>query len=548
MATPKTPATSLPAAREAALATPVTVPAPQERQDAAAPAPLQVALMRSAAPPTDDQALWTAIRNRTEAISFGRYAAFIHRVLCSDTANDAAVCGGGSVDGASAVTAALSQRRAELAARPGIHGADAFQLLKLATYAFLVIESGVAVQPPRDARTGAIVTTPPAPGTDPEPNSVFAAIPGEASRSGRSLTYQEAQEALTTYLQTQVGTVGGVALPYLKRVAEALVESGVQEEGLPWCDHLLRHRLGCPSMIELIWNYWTEEGRLAQAMNAIILRFQNRRAGANDALGPLALAPLRPVSNLLWGRVQDIPNQLSVSRRAHEYAYAYGFALRGRAVDDLAPVESRSQFTEAFHGLLVRAAEFYRADANTTIVPDGFNLLQSLKELHVVLAMAANNQFDELKRQARVEAWCDQWLLSRPEMGEFLRARVMVPYPAKWMGAMETLSRMQGWGEGTVSHYHYLATAGETLLLSVRYGDWTAALDQASAVNWVRFFRPEIQNYIHSYQAVTGVDLGAAVADTRKADLRFVAPPALLAARRAAQVGRPALARPADYA
>lgn len=548
MANPKTPATTTHPAGDAALATPVQVPPPYEREDLAAQQPLHVALMRSAASSTEDQALWTAIRNRTEAISFGRYSAFIHRVLCSDTATDAAVCGGAGADNASMVTAAISARRADIAARPSIHGVDAFQLLKLATYAFLVIEAGVAVQPPRDARTGAIVTTPPAPGNDPQPNSIHAAIPGEASRLGREVTYAQAQDALTTYLQTQVGTVGGVALPYLKRVAEAMVESGVQEEGMPWCDHLLRHRLGCPSMIELIWNYWTEEGRLAQAMNAIILRFQNRRSGASDALSPLALAPLRPMSNLLWGRVQDIPNQLSVSRRAHEYAYAYGFALRGRAVDDLAPVETRSQFTEAFHGLLVRAAEFYRADANTTIVPDGFNLLQALKELHVVLAMAANNQFDELKRQARVESWCDQWLLSRPEMGEFLRARVMVPYPAKWMGAMDTLSRLQGWGEGTVSHYHYLATAGETLLLSVRYGDWTAALDQASAVNWVRFFRPEIQNYIHSYQAVTGVDLGAPVVDTRKADLRFVAPPTLLAARRAAQASRPMLARPADYA
>lgn len=540
MTTPKTPATSTPATGNAALASPIAVPA-QSQQDEPAMPPLQVMLMRSAASPTDDQALWTAIRNRSEALSFDRYLSFIYRVLCTDSAADSAVCG--NADSASAMVSAIASRRAELAAQPGIYGPDAFQLLKMATSAYLRFASGIAVRPPQDPRTGTIVTTPPPPGSAPEPNSVYATIPGEASRLGRSITYNEAQEALTTYLQSQVGGIGGVALPYLKRVAHALLESGSPVEGgMPWCDELLHQRMTCPMAIELIYSYWCDEAALSQAMNAIMLRFQNRRTGPSDPLGPLTLSPLRPMSNLLWGCVQDVPNQLSVARLGHEYEYEYGFSLRGRAADDLAPVESRTQFIEFFHRLLQQAVEFYKADANTTVVADGFNVLQTLKQLHVVLAMSANNQVAELKLQARVEALCKMYLLSRPEMGEFLRGRPMVPYPARYIAPLEDMWRLFGWGpEGQVSHFHNLSAFGETLLLTIRWADWSVMNDHASAVNWLRFFRPEIQSYIHSYQAVTGVDLGAGD-DSRKGQLRFVPPSTLLAARRCAHQ-RPALAR-----
>ena len=41
-----------------------------------------VALKRSLGQPTEDQPLWTAIRNRTKAIDFSSYKDFIDRVLC----------------------------------------------------------------------------------------------------------------------------------------------------------------------------------------------------------------------------------------------------------------------------------------------------------------------------------------------------------------------------------------------------------------------------------------------------------------------------------
>ena len=48
---------------------------------------------------------------------------------------------------------------------------------------------------------------------------------------------------------------------------------------------------------------------------------------------------------------------------------------------------------------------------------------------------------------------------------------------------------------------------GEQILLSIRYGAWSDVNEPVQAANWARFWRPEIQGYIHAYRAVTGVDL-----------------------------------------
>jgi len=501
------------------------------RQAAAGPA--QVTLTRSASPPTQDQSLWTAIRNRTDALGFNRYNAFIHRLLCEGTDTGTATCGApsttpdqGTINGniGSIGTPSIDDRIEDLINRPSIYGVDAYQLLKLATQAFLLFEGGVAIEPPRIGGNA---------------NNLELE---EESRLGRPITLKQARDQLEQYLATQIGTIGGRGLPYLKRVVDALIPAGNRKEDSPFCENTLRNRLRCPALIELIFNYWLEQGALVQTMNAVLLRFQNRRRAERDPLVNLALDPLRPLANLLWGRLQDEPQHLSVSRRAHEYRYAYGLSLFGRAVADIAPVESREQFIESFHTLLHKAAEFYAADAITTVVADGFPLLQALKDLHLVLAESANNQFDELKRQARIEALADQFLLARPEMREFLRGRAMVPYAEAWMGQVDTMKRMQGWMPNlSVSHFHILATTGEQLLLSVRFGDWTAVIDQAAAVNWARYWKPEVQNYLHSYAAVTGVDLAADVNDVRRAEDRNAQPSVHLRNRMLAQQGRAAL-------
>ena len=56
-------------------------------------------------------------------------------------------------------------------------------------------------------------------------------------------------------------------------------------------------------------------------------------------------------------------------------------------------------------------------------------------------------------------------------------------------------------------HFRDLAVFGEQLLLGIRFGAWTTVNDPEQAANWARYWRPEVQGYIHAYRAVTGVDL-----------------------------------------
>lgn len=512
------------------------------------PGTVQVGLRRSVTAPTADQPLWSAIRNRTDAIGFNRYAEFIDRLLCCPQPGKEdkgeAVCGApsdcadkdelnklgrgtGNLRASDIGSPPIQDRMFDLSIRPNIYGVDAYQLLKLATEAFLLFESGVAIKVPRNALTGEHTVLGP---NDP--------VPGEESRLERSVTFAEIENSLEQYL-TSVGTVSGKALPYLKRIVNALIGADSRGEKLPYCEAVLRNRFSCPSLIELIWSYWHEEGMLAQTMNAIALRFQNKRGTAErDPLANLEIDPLRPLNNLLWGFIQDEYNRLTVPRRAYEYDHHYGLTLYGKAVPTLRSADSRSKFLEAFHNLLHRAAVFYQEDADTTVISDGFPLLNALKEVHLLLAEGAHNQFGDLPWTARVEMLIMQWLLARPEMREFLRGRAMVPYREPWMGQVDTMKRLQGWTDTTITHFRDLGVFGEQILLSIRYGDWIDVNDQEQARNWARYWKPEIQSYIHAYLAATGVDLAADVTDTRRAADRYLQPSVHLRNRLLTQKGQ----------
>lgn len=264
---------------------------------------------------------------------------------------------------------------------------------------------------------------------------------------------------------------------------------------------------------------------LAQSMNALSHRFQNlRAAGPSDPLAQLEIDPLRPLNNLIWGYVQDEQHRLSVLRRAHEYDHHYGMPLVGRAVSDARTIDVRSKFLESFHNLLYQAIQFYRQDDDTTVVADGFPVLNALKETHYLLAQGAHNQFGDLPSTSRQEMLIEQWLLSRPEMREFLGGRVMVPYPEAWMDKVDAVKTLKGWTDTSVVHFHDLAVFGEQILLAVRYGGWSVVNDPEFAANWARYWRPEVQGYIHGYRAVTGVDLTADITDQQQLTARFMAP------------------------
>src|SRR5215213_9397651 len=368
--------------------------------------PFNVALSRSAVRLDDDAALWSAIRNRTEAIRGDRYEEFIIRVLCNPDSADEAVCLPEGKDGygkpPQTITGAIKAKRAELIGAASGYGVDAYNLLKYATQAFLLLETGVGIRDPRDPILGTL--------GDP--------FPADPRTGDSSFTLEQ---RLNDYLAANLGNSAG--LPYLRRIVAALA-IGIETDS-PFCQGTITHRFSCPSMLELIWSYWHEEGMLVQTMNAICMRFQNRRGpNERDPLANLEIDPLRPLNNLLWGYIQDEYNRLTVPRRAYEYDHHYGLKIIGKAVPELRSADSRSKFIEAFHNLLYRTAAFYREDADTTVIADGFALLSSLREVHLLLAEGAHNQFGDLPWTARAEMLMMQFILGRPEMREFLRGRV----------------------------------------------------------------------------------------------------------------------------
>lgn len=465
----------------------------------------RVSLQKAEVVVTSDAALWGAIRNRTDAIRGDRYEEFISSVLCDDADTGSAVCVEG--EGYGTIDSSVKAKRAELLASSSGYGVDAYNLLKYATQAFLLLEAGVVV---RNARF---------PVDEEDRNDIVEREAPRVNEIG-DITFPELESRLGTFL-------GTAPLPYIKRIVAAL--GVVPEVGSPFCENLLTSRFTCPSMLELIWSYWHEEGMLVQTMNAICMRFQNRRGPApRDPLANLEIDALRPLNNVLWGYIQDEYNRLTVPRRAYEYDHHYGLKLVGKAVPELRSADSRSKFIEAFHNLLYRTASFYREDSDTTVIADGFPLLSALREVHLLLAEGAHNQFGDLPWTSRSEMLMMQWILGRPEMREFLRGRAMVPYAERWMGQVDTMKKLQGWTDTTVTHFRDLAVYGEQILLAIRYGDWMNINDQDNAKTWARYWKPEIQGYIHAYLAATGVDLSEDIVDTRGAPARYAQPALLL--------------------
>jgi hypothetical protein len=445
-----------------------------------------VTLQRSASIPTPDLGLWAAIRAHEKAISFGGigkgpgglrgYQGFIEQVLCGDPGRltvpvDACERHPG-ID--------LLKEKSALAKQLPMHGMAAYELLKTATEIFLLWNCGVAI------RT-----------TDAWQNPVTTAEE-ESARTG--IPVGQVMSTLTNFLGTN-------RLPYIERVVGTAFPGFVSSNSV-FCTNVLTPRADCVCLIELIWSYWHEEAMLVQAINAISRRFQNVRSLSDrDPLAHVTIDPLRPLNNLLWGYVQDEQNRLTVNRRGAEYDHEYGITLRGKAIQAMRPADSRSKFLEGFHNLLHMCTVFYKEDNDTTVIADGFPLLNALKEVHLLLAQGAHNQFGDLPWTARVEMLVQQWLLARPEMRDFLQSRPMVPYTEAWMPQVDTMKTLQGWSDVTVTHFHDLATFGEQILLSIRYGDWIDLNDENHAKNWARYWRPEIQGYIHAYRTATGIDL-----------------------------------------
>ncbi|MBD7917540.1 hypothetical protein H9657_04505 [Cellulomonas sp. Sa3CUA2] len=329
----------------------------------------------------------------------------------------------------------------------------------------------------------------------------------------------------TTIIDPGGNYLEGGNLPYLENVASRYPDARLGRTAADGVADIDEELLARPAPVELIWTYWNEEGASFQAMNLILARFQNRRLPNGLALERFSLSYLRPLRNLLYTWGDHEIDRLTVRRRAAEYEYEYGLSLIGRAVPgSLQYVERRSQFLESFHTLLHEALRFHRLDDDTTVVADGFPVLNALRDLHRTLAPGAENQFDGVALQSRVETMAMQYVLAQPEMREFLGGRPMVPYEEPWMDKVDTVRTLCGWGDTSVMSFHELAVHGEQLVMSVRWGDWSdISLTADSAANWARLMRDPVHRYVHAYRTVTGVDLQLGVDATM---------PAVLLARR----------------
>ncbi len=263
---------------------------------------------------------------------------------------------------------------------------------------------------------------------------------------------------------TYITTVNGgpdPRIPYLALIRNKLRDvfpDGIDVDGTAECLSVVRNKLNYPCLMELIWSYWHEEGMLVQSMNAITRRFQNIRGPeTRDPLAGLEIDPLRSANNLLWGYLQDEQHRLGIERRVYEYDHHYGFMLHGKAVPPMRAADSRSRFLEAFHNLLYLCSVFFREDDDTTVISDGFPVLNALKDVHLLLSEGAHNQFGDLPTTARIEMLMQQWILARPEFREFLPTRVMVAYPERWMDRVDAMKNIQSWTDVSIIHFHNLA-------------------------------------------------------------------------------------------
>ena len=190
---------------------------------------------------------------------------------------------------------------------------------------------------------------------------------------------------------------------------------------------------------------------LVQTINAITRRFQNVRGpqdqrSAGQPRDRSAAAAQQPVLGLHPGRAAQAERHASELRVRPSLRPApgrQGGANRVRRT-------RRSKFLEAFHNLLHLCAVFFKQDDDTTVIADGFPVLNALKEVHLILSQGAHNQFGDLPSTARIEMLMQQWLLARPEMREFLPTRIMVAYPEPWMDRVDTMKKLQGWTDTSV--------------------------------------------------------------------------------------------------
>jgi hypothetical protein len=416
---------------------------------------ITVRLDRTPSPPTRDAALWEAILDRTDAIHFNRYHAFINRVLELEGE-------GGEIG--EAVARRVKNQRFDY------RGLGAYEVLRLITEAFLLLECGVYIDP------------------------------REARRLDHSYSREEIEQRLRAYLEPNH------RLPYIQRVIDAAFPEVDRE--VPGARRVITDGINDPLLIELWYVMCLEQSMLMQSIEAVTQRFQNIRGiGNGDPLANMEIDPLRRLNNFLHGWIRAEPDRLTATQRFHEYAHVYGLTPTGPAAAGIRPAETRSDFLEAFHNFLYHCAVFYKEDANTTIIADAYLILRDLQRLHLILAQGAGNECWGITWEARVETLMMQFMMARREMHDFLQSRAMVLYKAPWEAQVDAMKTLQGWNNGSIAYWVDLAEYGEKLLLLARYHYWPGVGDDISVKDIIRQAKPQVLGFISAYRAVAGLDL-----------------------------------------
>ena len=468
-------------------------------------------------PRTPDLPLWISILNGTDALSFENYSTYMDLLFCNDEP--------GQYDNW------LLQLRGRRFLP--FSDTDAYRTLKVATEAFIMVHCGVKWENQdrledeqgipifQEDRVNQLLDLR---GVNVDPNGpsytslwdgYLQTIDEGSQLTHKTIPYLYLIRRKLKDLPLKLNSIEGI----LDRLTQqsGTTDSSNSELDEANCFGLIARKLTRPCFIELIWSYWHEEAMLVQSMHAISRRFQNIRSfGSRDPLAGMEIDPLRPLNNLLWGYIQDEQHRLTIKRRALEYLHHYGFSLQGKAVPDLRPADTRAKFLEGFHHLLYLCAQYYKQEDNATIKADAFPIRNALREVHLTLSEGAHNQYGDLPSTARIEMMMQQWLLARPEFRQYIPRRNMVAFPEPWMDSVAGMNTLMGWNPTSPIHFSNLGIFGERLLLSIRLGSWSDTnIQSTQAAVWANFWRPAIQEYIHAYHAVTGVDLTARMVGER---------------------------------
>jgi hypothetical protein len=262
-------------------------------------------------------------------------------------------------------------------------------------------------------------------------------------------------------------------------------------------------------LIEPIWSFWLDAARLAR----ITTDFSARQIDAPTRGSARRIPKLdlpQPLITALTTWFNDHRDGTRASAREANYRAHYDLRLPG-ANGKLKP----SQFLDDFHAVLVAAVRHQATPGSSHMS----TLLFLLRRLHIGMSHTASlivdgvptsevfQRLGESLSLGRSDLLVAQWLLANPAIVAAVRGLILVPYPEQWMPPLDRLRQLTDTLDSLNFFYHDLAVTSESLLLSIRFGNWIQP-DRAAAANWATFWQDDIARYLVAYEELTGTTAG----------------------------------------